>query len=372
MRDPDHQMLPRPTAEDAARQRYVLALKGFVGGRLRPLNEAIFETEAKPKFAAAAGHPPESVADIARAMYANPRYQTWSTLNRTAQELMWQSVGEVVFRDEERLKTDYRRLHESCAAGGSLELDPNLEIPNVLRKIHIHLQPGGYARDQGEDDVIAGAFYEAGGAVYSRGQSIGVAESKAETIIRFIRERYALEPKRILDVGCSAGASSTPYAEAFPDADVHAIDVAPGLLRYAHARAEALGVAVHFHQRNAAAMGFDDGSFDLVVSHNAMHEMSAKTTAAMMQESFRLLRPGGVCVHQDIPLRYDGLSEFKRFDLGWDLKNNNEPFWEAYATNDCEAMLKAAGFAAADISIDAVPLLDSPMAWYVASARKQA
>ena len=370
MRDPDHQMLPQPSAEDAARQRYVLALKEFLGRRLRPLNESIFETEAKPGFESEHGYAPESVADITAAMYANRRYQAWSTLNRTAQELMWEAVGETVWRDEQRLRSDYRKLHESPSAGGSLQLDPDLEIPSVLTKINIHLQPGGYAHDTGDDDVIAGAFYESGGAVYSRGQSIGVAESKAETIIRFIRERYRIAPKRILDVGCSAGASSTPYAEAFADAEVHAIDVGPGLLRYAHARAEALGLPVHFHQRNAADMGFEDGSFDLVVSHNAMHEMSTKTTAAMMRESFRLLKPGGVCVHQDVPLRYERLSEFKRFDFGWDLKNNNEPFWEAYATNDCEAMLKAAGFTAANISIDDVPLPDSPMAWYVASALK--
>ncbi len=237
-------------------------------------------------------------------------------------------------------------------------------------QIHVHLQPGGYALDRGDDDLVAGAFYESGGALYSRGQSIGVAEAKAETIIRFVGERFNIEPRRILDVGCSAGASSTPYATAFPEAEVHAIDVAPGLLRYAHARAEALGVAVHFHQRNAADIGFEDGSFDLVVSHNAMHEMSNKTTAAMMKESWRLLRPGGVCVHQDVPLRYEGLDEFKRFELGWDLKNNNEPFWEAYATNDCRAMLADAGFPDDAISIDSVHQLDSPIAWHVASAIK--
>ena len=371
MRDPDHQMLPKPSPEESARQRYVLALKNFVGRRLRPLNEPIFEQEAKPAFAEAHGHPPETRADIATAMYANPRYQAWSSLNRCAQELMWESVGETVYREQDRLRNDYRELHEKSAAGGSLELDPEFEIPNAIVKIPIHLQTGGYALDEGEDDVTAGAFYESGGWLYSRGQSVGVSESKAETIIRFLGERYGLKPRRILDVACSAGASSTPYAEAFPEAEVHAVDVGPGLLRYAHARAEALGVAVHFHQRSAAQLGFEDGSFDLVVSHNAMHEMSAKTTAEMMKESFRLLRPGGVCIHQDVPLRYEELDEFWRFERGWDLKNNNEPFWEAYATNDCRQLLQDAGFAAEDIAIDRVAQKDSPIAWYVASAVKR-
>lgn len=189
--------------------------------------------------------------------------------------------------------------------------------------------------------------------------------------MRFLRERYpSLTPTRILDIACSAGSSTTPYALAFPDAEVHAIDVGAGMLRYAHARAEALGAAVHFHQRSAAAPGFEDGSFDLIVSHNAMHEMSAKTTAGMMRESYRLLKPGGVCVHQDVPLRYKDLDEFMRFERGWDLKNNNEPFWEAYATNDPEALLRSAGFAPDAIFVGMVPQIDKTISWFVASARK--
>ena len=46
-RNPDHAMLPRPDAEDLARQRYVLALKGYVGRKLRPGNRAIFDNVAK-------------------------------------------------------------------------------------------------------------------------------------------------------------------------------------------------------------------------------------------------------------------------------------------------------------------------------------
>ncbi len=118
MRDPDHQMLPKPSPEEAARQRYVLALKGVLGRRLRPLNEAIFVSEAGPAFEASHGRAAESRADIATAMYANSRYQAWSSLNRTAQELMWESVGETVFRNEAALKTGFAELTSPAAAGG--------------------------------------------------------------------------------------------------------------------------------------------------------------------------------------------------------------------------------------------------------------
>ncbi len=370
-RNPEHAMLPRPDGEELARQRFVLALKGYVGRRLRPGNRALYENVASRAYAAEHGAEPADSKEIAAAMWANPQYQTFSALNRCAQEMLWEAVGETVFRDEQRITALYHRLAEQPERRGSLELDPDFEIPNAIRSINIHLQPGGYARDEAADDVIAGAFYEAGGALYSRGQSVGTSESKAECMMRFMAARYPdFTPTRILDIACSAGSSATPYALAFPDAEVHGIDVGPGLLRYAHARAEALGAAVHFHQRSADATGFEDESFDLIVSHNAMHEMSARTTAGMMRESYRLLKPGGVCLHQDVPLRYSELDEFMRFERGWDLKNNNEPFWEAYATNDPQALLTAAGFAPDSIFVGMVPQIDKTISWFVATARK--
>ncbi|MCC5861270.1 MAG: methyltransferase domain-containing protein [Gammaproteobacteria bacterium] len=372
-RNLQHSMLPRPDGEELARQRYVLALKTHLGRRLRPGNRIIWEQAAQPAFERERGRPAADRGEIAEAMYAEPGYQTWSALNRCAQEMMWEAVGEAVFRDSPRMREEYVRLSDARAAGGSLELADDFPVPNVIRRINIHLQPGGYARDEDPADIGAGAFYEAGGALYSMGQSVGTRESKAELVQRFLAERYpGFRPARVLDMACSAGGSSVPYALAWPDAEVHAIDVGPGMLRYAHARAEALGARVHFHQRDVTDTGFADGSFDLVVSHNAMHEMSQVTQAAMMHESFRLLAPGGVCVHQDVPLRYAELDEFTRFERGWDLRNNNEPFWEAYATNDPQRMLAEAGFPEAEISVGYFEQLDGSMRWFLAAARKPA
>ncbi len=370
-RNPDHEMLAEPTHDERARQAFLGSMKLFFGRQLRPGNRAFFELEAKPAFAREHGHEPESVTEISEAMHDNFHWQLWSTLQRAGQEMMWASVADTLLREEPRLKRVYSRLTKSGHRKGSLELDPEFEIPAVIRETQIHLQPGGYALNRGNEDFLAGAFYETGGALYSRAQGVGTAESKGEIIVRFLADRYPhFQPRKILDMACSAGSSSTPYAEAFPDAEVHAIDVAPALLRYAHARAEALGLAVHFHQRSVTDTRFDDESFDLVVSHNAMHEMSEQTTRSMMRESYRLLRPGGVCVHQDVPLRYSELDEFAQFDFGWDRDYNGEVFWEVYATNDCHAMLEAAGFASDEIFVGTAGQADGNWNWYVACARK--
>jgi SAM-dependent methyltransferase len=370
-RNPDHAMLARPTHDERARQAFVGAYKLFVGRTLRRANRTFFDAEAAPGYAAVQGHGPRDRHEIATAMRADPRWQLWSMLQRNGQELMWDAVSETLQREEPRLRETYAQLTSPARLRGSLELDPALPIPAAMRSTEIHLQPGGYTRNRDARDFLAGALYEAGGALYSRAQGVGTGESKGEIIMRFLAARYpGFRPARILDLACAAGASSTPYAEAFPRAEVHAVDVGPALLRYAHARAEALGVAVHFHQRDATATGFADGSFDLVVSHNAIHEMPGESVAAMFAECHRLLRPGGICVHQDVPLRYAQLDEYTKFDYGWDEQYNGEPFWSTYATADLEAMLVAAGFAPDAVYVGFTDQSDQSFRWYVACGRK--
>jgi SAM-dependent methyltransferase len=225
--------------------------------------------------------------------------------------------------------------------------------------------------DLGDGDCSAGALYECGGNLYAFGQGLSRTDSKAAHVQRYIQEQFPdLKPRRILDMGCSAGSASVPYAQAFPDAEVHAIDVGAGMLRYAHARAESLGAAVHFHQRDCADTRFPDGWFDLIVSHNMMHEISDATRRGMLRESWRLLAPGGVCVHQDVPLRFAGLSEFERFELSWDTLNNNEPYWEVYANADLARDLEAAGVPRERSHVGHLPARAGTLPWYVAAFSK--
>lgn len=370
-RNPTHDMLSPPNHDEKARQMFVLTLKHHIGRKVRPGNKTIYEKLAKPKFVKEHGREPTDRNEIGEVMWQEPDYLMFSALNRNAQEMMWDSVAEPIYRQKDRLEKTYAKLH--ATPKGSLELDANFEPPRGISSVNIHLQPVNYAADYGAHDVLAGAFYEGGGNLYSMGGGIGTMESKAEVIQRFIKERFPdFTPTKILDFACSAGSSSTPWALAFPNAEVHAIDVGAGMLRYAHARAEALGARVHFHQMDAGATKFPDASFDLVVSHNAMHEMPGKTQAAMFKESFRILKPGGIAIHQDVPLRYSERDAFGQFDASWDLKNNNEPYWEAYATNDPVKMYLDAGFPQESIWHGKFAQLDKTVSWFVSCARKPA
>ena len=304
-------------------------------------------------------------------MWEDPAYQMFSRLHRDGQELMWDAAAESIYRERSRLSDAYNRFSKSDRRLGSLELDPDLKPPRGMAEVDIHLQPGGYCADYGDDDVLAGAFYEFGGNLYTTGRGVGQSESKGEVGVRFLKEKYPdFKPAAVLDIGCSAGSSTVPYARAFPEAEVHGIDIASSILRYAHARAEAMGAAVHFHQRDASDTGFKDESFDLVMSNNAMHEFPHKTTQAMMHECFRLLRPGGVAFHLDVNIRYDEYSPWMQFHRGWDQINNNEPYWRVYATNKPAEMLIEAGFAKEHVWQGKFQQLDQSLHWFIAAARK--
>jgi SAM-dependent methyltransferase len=364
-------MLPAQTVDDRSRQTAVVALRRFLNGNLRARNLEVYEREAVPAYEAAHGRKPQSHADVEEAFFQSPSYRLWSAFNRAAQEMLWIAAGEPIFRAEAELQQTYARLAGNPAKKGSLHLNKSLDGIGRVATLDIHLQPGGYTLDRGENDVVAGALYEAGGRVFSSGQGIGAGDSKAGCIIQFLRRRDpGFSPRRILDIGCSAGAASCEYAREFPDAEVHAVDVGAGMLRYAHARAEAFGVPVAFHQMSASALDFPDGHFDLVVSHNTMHEIDDDVRVAMLRESFRLLAPGGVTVHQDVPYRFRELSVPAQVEKSWDVRFNNEAFWVKYATADVAGELKQAGFAADAVEEHLLPKLSGPGTWYAAVATK--
>ena len=135
---------------------------------------------------------------------------------------------------------------------------------------------------------------------------------------------------RILDMGCGVGHSTLPFCEAYPRAVVQAIDVSAPLLRYGHARAEALGKALHFSQQNAECTDFPAGFFDLIIGVAMLHETSNKAARNILAECFRLLAPGGLC------LQYEGqpwnrMSTFDAAVHDWDTHFNAEPFYRKAA-----------------------------------------
>lgn len=282
------------------------------------------------------------------------------------------AAGEPVFRDAERIEAQAEQLIGAPDKLGELHLDPQFEPPAEIAGVDIHLQPGGYTLTRNARDVAAGALYENGGNIYSFGQGIGRTDSKARAVIAYLEKvRPQFRPRRILEIGCSAGAAACAYAAHNAAAEVHAVDIGAGLLRYAHARAESLGVRVIFHQMSGAALEFADATFDLVVSNNLLHEIGRENRRAMLREARRVLARGGITIHQDVPIRA-APTEVHRIERAWDEKFNGEVFWNVYAGDDLAADMRLAGFATDEIAETRVDRVDGAGDWYLLTGERRA
>lgn len=336
-----HAVLPVPTADEFARQEYVKSLKYHLATRVAPGVRSVYQNRLEPEFRARHGRAPANRRDVKTVLGGDPYYRRWSALERNSQEMMWQAVQLSVERQLPRL------IDAARATGprlGSLRLTPGLAPPAYVTAVDIHLMPGGYLAEGTAGDVAAGALYDRGVYVYAGGRMCPQNADVGQSAAAYLRQAHPdFRPRRILDIGCTVGHSTLPWADAYPEAELHGIDVSAPILRYAHARAESLGKAVHFSQQDAERTDFPDGHFDLVVSHFLLHETSRKGLRNIMREAHRLLAPGGIVMHAEIP-SFKGLSAFDEFMLDWDTHNNNEPFWAGSRELDPAVEAEAAGF----------------------------
>ena len=109
---------------------------------------------------------------------------------------------------------------------------------------------------------------------------------------------------------------------------------------------------------------------DLVVSHNLFHEISATSAAMTFRECHRILQPGGVMMHLDIPMQNGRLDLVDRFVALWQTRNNAEPCFPAFAAMDPKAGMADAGFAEEEMIVTDRRKVDGRGVWYVFGARK--
>lgn len=338
-----HEVLPRANHDEAARQAFVQSFKLHLATKVVQGNREVYERRVRPDFEQRHGRPPETRREVAEAMRAEPYHRLWGSLQRTSQEMCWNSVLESIERQLPELNARARPGAETL---GSLTLDDRVAMPAYVSAVDIHCMPGGYGAERAADDVSAGALYDRGGFIYAMGGWGADNGAMGRTVIEVYRQLFPEHAaRRILDLGCTIGHSTLPWVQAYPQAEVHAVDVAAPVLRYGHARAEALGLPVHFRQADAEDLPYADESFDLVLSHILLHETSGKAIHRIMRECHRVLKPGGVTLHVDLSL-YDGMEPFEAFMLDWDTRHNNEPFWGAFREMDPVALMTGAGFPA--------------------------
>ena len=212
---------------------------------------------------------------------------------------------------------------------GSLELNPTMDIPTYARH-EIHIQPGGYVGDE-----FAGHIYHYGTNSFYINV---IGHNEQDQIHKATAARFPIpedgKVKRILDMGCGVGQMTVALKERFPDAEVWGIDVGGPMVRYAHMRANKLGVKANFAQRLAETTQFPDNHFDLVVSYIIHHELPGDITRKVVAEAARVTRPGGVYYPLDFNSGGSKSPARAMYQRWWDHRWNNEVWSFEYHETD--------------------------------------
>lgn len=332
-------MMPLCTHDELAAQLFVVDLKKYTGAALDPFCRTAAAKMAETVKPSAL----ETHVEVRREMEDMPLYKTWVSIVKAGQDMMWDSIATPLDRQMEELEVRAAIANPK----GSVTTDPDFVAPDYIAAQDIHRMPGNYLGDFEGASVRQGAMYDCGGYIYNIGGRNGghLNDARGHTLVShiFTRDPY-IAPKRILEMGCSAGNSSVAMASYFPQAEFHAIDVGASMVRYAHARAELLDTPIHFSQQDAADTNFEDDSFDVVVSCVMIHETSHKAVRKIIEESYRVLKPGGLMVHLEVPSRYKDLDVWGKIRGDYEMAYNHEPFWRGALTTDFVALTKDAGF----------------------------
>jgi ubiquinone/menaquinone biosynthesis C-methylase UbiE len=338
-----HGVFPVPTHDEAARYNFLTAFNKYMSGSIGGGNKLAYEQRVLPAFRAEHGRDPKDRFEIRHAMNRDPWHRFWSACKRNSMEMRQQNGRSIVLRQIDELSGMVAQYNEGR---DTLRLDPAVKVPRYQSAVDIHCMPGSYHGEERPGDFSAGANYDSGLFATTAGGLGALSDGGGQALVDWIRKaRPGWTPKRILDLGCTVGHNIVPLALAFPDTEIIAIDTAAPVLRYAHARAQSLGaINLKFVQMDAENLAeFPDGHFDWVQTTMYLHELSGKSLPRIVQESERVLAPGGLMLHLEQPQYTDDMPLYEQFIRDWDAFNNNEPFWSAMHATDLKQIMADAG-----------------------------
>lgn len=227
-------------------------------------------------------------------------------------------------------------------AGGTLELDPDLKMPDYYDGVEFHLEPGGWDGYDLYGPVlgfgIAPRIFKLGGYA-AVGAGADIVKQRFDVVKQLPKTHYA----RIYEPGCGGISTLGVLASVFPDAELVGSDLSPGLLQTGHTGAERRGIKVHLKQRDSVHSGEPDESFDAVVTYALHHELPPADNVELFKEMFRIMKPGADIVISDPP-PFRAVEPFHAVILDWDTVGREEPYFTAAGLANWDEELRKIGF----------------------------
>ncbi|WOD38607.1 class I SAM-dependent methyltransferase [Nodosilinea sp. E11] len=150
---------------------------------------------------------------------------------------------------------------------------------------------------------------------------------------------------KVLDVACGTGRTLSMLREALPKVSLYGVDLSPTYLRKAIENlTDKPGVLPQLIQANGESLPFVDNYFEGAVSVFLFHELPPEARQNVINEMYRVVKPGGTVVLCDSIQRLDS----PEFEVA--MENFpamfHEPYYRHYTTDDLNQRLTDAGFEA--------------------------
>jgi len=148
---------------------------------------------------------------------------------------------------------------------------------------------------------------------------------------------------RILDVACGTGRTLKMIRASLPQATLFGVDLSPAYLRKANQLlSQSIGELPQLIQANAEELPYQDNYFHGISNVFLFHELPPEARQQVIEESYRVLKLGGVMVIAD-SIQLEDHPEFE------DMLNNfsitfHEPYYRSYINDNLTERLEKAGF----------------------------
>jgi ubiquinone/menaquinone biosynthesis C-methylase UbiE len=149
--------------------------------------------------------------------------------------------------------------------------------------------------------------------------------------------------QRVLDVACGTGRTLRMIRGMLPDVSLYGADLSPAYLRKANQLLSQIpGELPQLVQANVETLPYVDHYFHGLTCVFLFHELPAAVRQTVINECFRVLKPGGTLVI------CDSIQEVDSPELAIVMRNFptlfHEPYYRHYVTDDMEGRLQTAGF----------------------------
>jgi ubiquinone/menaquinone biosynthesis C-methylase UbiE len=305
----------------------------ILSSRLMNLVYPTLEQKAKPI-------PDELLAKLQQRL--NQLLETdWQDAQKSVypENLLFDNPWDDFFRYYPLLWLDFPQMWERVKQQSYQDFSPEIDTdgyPSYYVQ-NFHHQSNGYLSD------LSANLYDLQVEILFGGAADAMRRRILAPLKQGLKAFESVRQTRILDVACGTGRTLKLIRAALPQASLFGTDLSPAYLRKANELLSQIpGELPQLLQANAEELPYVDDYFHAVTSVFLFHELPATVRQTVIEQCFRVTKPGGVFIICDSIQLSD--SPELAYMMDSFPKTFHEPYYKHYTTDNLVERLQGVGF----------------------------